>query len=132
MGTRATYRIKEYGDQRIEQCIQYFYIHWDGYPEGALEYIKKGIEAYESNVKKEPELRRQHRRGQFINAFGYANFLAEYTEGNEEHSDTEYQYNVYFNSLTTKIEIEMKGINEQFDGNFEAFKKKYEKQGQKQ
>ena len=74
MGTRATYEFRhEY------HPTQTFYIHWDGYPEGAAMYF---LQMFEFN-----------QWGASLAAkFFRANPTAEFTQGAEAHGDTDYHY----------------------------------------
>lgn len=74
MGTRATYLFKNHYENK-----QTFYIHWDGYPEGAAQYF---IEA----------LRCENKRGGLGNMFLRGNPCAEITVSHDRHADTEFQY----------------------------------------
>jgi uncharacterized protein YdaT len=76
MSTRATYRIFQDGASAT------YYIHHDGYPEGAAQYFKAAGEWVDA------------RSNQFIDAFLRANDRAEHTESHEVHGDTEYRYDV--------------------------------------
>lgn len=80
MSTRATYEFRStdgYGPKSVT-----FYIHYDGYPEGAASYFRAALafkcEAPNSN---------------FADHFFRAN-RTELTEGHNAHGDTEYQYTV--------------------------------------
>lgn len=95
MSTRATYRIKEaHPDGDI---IQYFYIHYDGYPEGAASYFKEMLANFETFREKYPigVESLSFRRGKAIIAFGMLQY-AEYTADHEEHGDTEYYYDLFY------------------------------------
>ena len=70
MATRATYQI----DSKI------FYIHWDGYPEGAADYFAAMEKA--KDVRDLPAAER----------FQMANPQAEPIDSHERHSDTQYRY----------------------------------------
>lgn len=87
MSTRATYRISD-GDN-----LQYFYIHYDGYPEGAIRYFQQMI----SNLNElmGEDTAGLYRAGKAIIAFGMLPF-AEFTKDHELHGDTEYRYNLYY------------------------------------
>jgi len=75
MGTRATYEFRD--ELRGNQT---FYIHFDGYPEGAATYFRK--------------LLRAGKRGSLAARFFRANSVAEFTPGCESHGDTDYHYMV--------------------------------------
>ena len=74
MSTRATYTVKNrHGDQH------HFYIHYDGYPEGAREYLKAALTC-------------SNQRGGLACAFIRANDVAELTRHWSVHGDTEFHY----------------------------------------
>lgn len=72
MATRATYQIDG----------TTFYIHHDGYPEGAAKYFEKAL------------IGRHKGSGNFADAFIRANLNAEITASHATHPDTEYRYDV--------------------------------------
>ena len=74
MGTRATYEFchELHGTQT-------FYIHWDGYPEGAAMYFRQMFEFNQWGA----SLAAKFFRG---------NPTAEFTQCKEAHGDTEYHY----------------------------------------
>jgi len=74
MSTRATYGFERDGIKTV------FYVHCDGYPEGAA-------------VKFGDSLGRPEGEG-FAESFMRANVGAEFTESHEIHGDTEYRYQV--------------------------------------
>jgi hypothetical protein len=76
MSTRATYKIKARDNQGAT-----FYIHYDGYPEGAAVYLHNMV--LFGNT-----------RGGFPAMFIRANDLAEFTGDHESHGDTEFRYTV--------------------------------------
>ena len=76
MATRATYQIKSGYNTAT------FYIHWDGYLQGAAHYFKDAI-----------ELTKVSKRD-FLSCFVWANKEATLTDGHEAHGDTEYRYNI--------------------------------------
>jgi hypothetical protein len=145
MGTRATYRIKEAsndcGFNRSQS--KYFYIHWDGYPEGAADYFKQMQNNLETlkvkhSFHKEEEF--ELKFGKAIIAFGMIG-PAEFTEDHEEHGDTEFQYNLFYSHKTDSWDVEVvevKRWNEDrvvresviFDGTLnDFFDKFYNKKG---
>lgn len=82
MGTRATYQFTTPEDVTV--CV---YIHWDGYPQGAADYLAAALE---------------HAR---LNDISPNSSLAEWfiaatkcmlTPGHDAHGDTEFQYNFRF------------------------------------
>lgn len=80
MSTRATYEVDGYT----------FYIHHDGYPEGAAQYFKQALEFAEGrkgNMDYSPN-------AGFTEDFMRANTRAALTPSHEVHGDTEYQYTV--------------------------------------
>lgn len=78
MSTRATYEFKPTVEWQPPQA---FYIHYDGYPEGAARYFYA-------------MLMHPNDRGGLAAKFIRANDLAEFTTGHDGHGDTEYQYTV--------------------------------------
>jgi hypothetical protein len=105
MSTRATYRISE--DFQGNGLINYFYIHYDGYPEGAANYFKDLLKSREEFHKVWNEtytgkdnLRRKTWAGTFEMGLPYS----ERTKDHECHGDTEFRYNLSFwdNNQTVK------------------------------
>lgn len=87
MSTRATYEIEG----------RTFYIHHDGYPEGAASYFYNMVTALTAvNPKSESFDIFNHRmcRGGLEFAFIRGNGNAEPTENHDAHGDTEYRYTV--------------------------------------
>lgn len=79
MSTRATYRFQdEFRDVT-------FYIHCDGYPEGAADYFRAMLDR---------EGQMQSYNHGLAEVFFRANETAEITSGHEAHGDTEYRYDV--------------------------------------
>ncbi len=78
MSTRATYLLpaENYSDQMV--C---FYIHSDGYPEGAADYFHKMHYC-------------KNRSAGMAGRFFRANDKAEFTPCHEAHGDTEFQYTI--------------------------------------
>lgn len=76
MSTRATYLISSSNWDKLKIC---FYIHYDGYPEGAAEYF------WNMHHNK-------NNRGGYAGRFIRSNDLAEFTLSHESHGDTEYRY----------------------------------------
>jgi hypothetical protein len=95
MTTRATYLLPAEG---VNQPIC-FYIHSDGYPEGAAYYFYKM-----HNCK--------NLRGSLACRFLRANATAEITGKHENHSDTEFQYTINHHNILT---VRQRGI---FDDNW--------------
>lgn len=86
MATRATYTI------HAKNGVQHsFYIHWDGYPAGAAQYIKAAL------------LHTQNNRGGIAEGFIRANDSAEFTTGKDAHGDTEFHY--FIHELSDDIEV---------------------------
>lgn len=79
MSTRATYNFKD------ESRDVTFYIHCDGYPEGAADYFSAMLE-YQGSME-------THNHG-LAEVFFRANATAEFTSGHDAHDDTEYRYDV--------------------------------------
>lgn len=83
MSTRATYRFL-----RSKRCLATIYIHHDGYPSGAAEYIKACINDY----------------GQIsVDLFLRTNTRAKITESPEIHGDTEYHYDIDIDEETVTV-----------------------------
>lgn len=88
MSTRATYNFKDaYGVDVT------FYIHHDGYPEGAAEYL---CNALEYNAAGNQSL---------IDMFYRANERAELTRSHDQHGDTEYRYDIDIESKTITMSV---------------------------
>lgn len=88
MGTRATYRVIAKNDYSPTLT---FYIHWDGYKEGAASYFYNMIEAATTyHGEKYPRIA----NGGFPTAFIRGNNLAEFTKSHELHGDTEFRYDL--------------------------------------
>lgn len=130
MSTRATYRVKEYNG--ITQRIEYFYIHYDGYPEGAAQKFKQLLLNMDSLKEKSHIENGQDifvwRPGKSIIAFGMLPY-AEFTEDHEEHGDTEYQYDLYYDRKNKSWDVVARGRNGIFfDDTLLSFIKKYSDQ----
>jgi hypothetical protein len=83
MSTRATYQfISEWSGTHTA------YIHHDGYPEGAANYLSNGEKPITS-----------------IDSFIRANDKAEMTSSHEAHGDTEYRYTVMAHVLTAEKRV---------------------------
>jgi len=80
MATRATYKFHN------TQLITYatVYIHWDGYPKGAAQYIADAIGYQGGSYSETATLT--------IERFIRANEGANVTEGHSAHGDTDYRY----------------------------------------
>lgn len=78
MATRATYLFKGPTPHSPDVC---FYVHYDGYPEGAADYFRDALKVTNE---------RGGWAGRFVRGVAYA----EFTEGHEVHGDTEYRYTV--------------------------------------
>lgn len=85
MSTRATYQIKSEWNGNPT-----FYIHYDGYKEGAALYFWNMIHA-------------ENKRGGWSTMFVRGNDLCEHTGGHDAHGDTEYQYTVDSKSKTVTV-----------------------------
>jgi len=77
MSTRATYKID----------FTTFYIHHDGYPEGAAEYFAAALDPSNRVEDRAPN-------ASLADDFIRANSRAELTESHQTHGDTEYRYTV--------------------------------------
>lgn len=82
MSTRATYKIDGVT----------FYIHHDGYPEGAASYFDAMLKA--SLELEDCGYERSRYAGGYAEQFLRANDRAEFTHSHEMHGDTEYRYNL--------------------------------------
>jgi hypothetical protein len=91
MGTRATYQIGKH----------VFYIHWDGYEDGAAVYFYNMIEA--NNKLDDSGIDRPLNSGGYAENFLRGNPGAEFTESHEIHGDTEYQYTLDADTLTLTV-----------------------------
>lgn len=80
MSTRATYTIKQ--SRHGEIYTQNFYIHYDGYPEGAAVYFYNMIAAQNQG------------RGGLLFAFIRGNELVEMTNDPKAHADREFHYEI--------------------------------------
>ncbi len=95
MATRATYQfISEWSGTHTA------YIHHDGYPEGAAQYLFKEIDGGDVMIFN-------------INAFIRHNRKAEMTASHEIHGDTEYRYTICESRLTAQKRVNFtdNGIN---------------------
>lgn len=81
MATRATYTFIKENGIKVE-----YYIHWDGYPEGAAQYLKKALD-YKNTYSTQEEA------GTLAEAFLRANKEAEISN-RDSHGDTEYHYEI--------------------------------------
>lgn len=77
MSTRATYQID----------FARFYIHHDGYPEGAAEYFARALDPANRGQDRAPN-------ASLADDFMRANSRAELIEDHADHGDTEYRYTV--------------------------------------
>jgi hypothetical protein len=89
MSTRATYEFSN-SDKFIPTIT--YYIHHDGYPEGAAWYFANMLEC--SQAKNEEYSFRSKYSGGLCESFLHGNNNAEFTESHKAHGDTEYRYNV--------------------------------------
>lgn len=81
MSTRATYLFT--GDEwKQDQC---FYIHHDGYPEGAAYYVRTAMDEEEAATEFAPNRSPMEQ-------FFRLNLRAEFTKDHEQHGDTEWRY----------------------------------------
>jgi len=88
MATRATYSFDDrYNDQFT------FYIHWDGYPEGAARYFWNMHQ-------------HSHYKGELADCFIKGNLMsAEVTRDHECHRDTDYRYYMTKDSVLMAIKV---------------------------
>lgn len=90
MATRATY---SFANSYLEREVT-FYIHWDGYPEGAAAYF------WNMHSKK-------HWKGELAEIFIKANpESAEFTDSHDYHGDTEYRYYMDAKGILTAQEVD--------------------------
>ncbi len=127
MSTRATYRVKEYGNEG--SLLQHFYIHHDGYPEGAAEYFKELVSNLEKLVDGPLSTCTRCRPGKVICAFGMING-AEFTGDHFSHGDTEYCYDIFLDKKEMTFGIraytkEYKFMKLFFDDTLDKFIEKY-------
>ncbi len=87
MGTRATYQIGSH----------VFYIHYDGYEDGAAVYFYNMIDAM--NKLDDSGIGRNLNDGGYPEQFIRGNPGASFTESHELHGDTEYQYTLQGDEL---------------------------------
>ena len=92
MSTRATYNINGTS----------FYIHYDGYQEGAAHYFVNMINAFHKPVNEENQIYRTANGG-YAEAFLRGNNVASFTSSHEEHTDTEFRYTLNGDNLTVCI-----------------------------
>lgn len=97
MSTRATYQIEISLGSSVT-----FYVHHDGYPEGAASYFHAAICHHATG------------RGSLADSFLRANDGAELTPGHSAHGDTEYRY-------TVDRELKIRAEKVDYDGNAETF-----------
>jgi len=79
MSTRATYLFTNNSMAAEDICV---YIHHDGYPTGAAEYLRKALFIAKTD------------RRPILEAFIAANSRAEITRSHQAHGDTEYRYTI--------------------------------------
>lgn len=127
MSTRATYRILE--RQHKEPIVTYFYIHHDGYPEGALSYFRD-LFKFRDLLKKIYEKCPGDDYSKYIERKSWASIFelglvgAVKTIDHEYHFDTEYCYNLYFSKEELE-QISFTGNAGTFIGTYKEFEKKY-------
>jgi hypothetical protein len=103
MSTRASYTIKTSYSPSTD-----FYIHHDGYPQGASHYFKLALE-------------RCGNPWSFLESFYRANEGAKITKANQ-HGDTEYHYHI---SLNKKGQLVVKAYNIPFENTGKVNQSKY-------
>ena len=106
MSTRATYQIndKRYNNETRKMT---FYIHHDGYKEGAAHYFYNMIETLTGTG----EGYKANSKGGNIEAFLRANYNAEITESHNAHGDTEYRYTLNADNTLEVSEVSWNGDN---------------------
>lgn len=103
MSTRATYKID----------FTTFYIHWDGYPEGAATYFQNAFKHRHTMEDRAPN-------ATLADDFIRANPRAELTPSHDSHGDTEFRYTVEidgderFGNPTYHLTVES-GIDEDWE-----------------
>ena len=106
MSTRATYQIndKRYNNETRKMT---FYIHHDGYKEGAAHYFYNMIETLTGTGEGD----KTNSKGGNIEAFLRANYNAEITESHNAHGDTEYRYTLNADNTLEVSEVSWNGDN---------------------
>ena len=99
MSTRATYNVKHNNKSLT------FYIHHDGYPKGAANYLFQALDNYMGGVFETFNGKEyfSENKGSFIEAFLRGNINAEITGSHDSHADTDYKYSIDFNNKTVSI-----------------------------
>ena len=119
MSTRATYRITE--DKGEEFPTDTFYIHYDGYPEGAAEYFHQLL-TYREEQK--VLLGTEFRRKSMAAMFEMGIPLSEKTKDHDAHGDTEYRYNLFFGKIGNQVQAYKRksiDLGEQYFDHWEEF-----------
>lgn len=114
MSTRATYQFTNRLNAKTT-----FYIHHDGYPEGAAAYFMAAMIHKTDDPSPHESLAERFIR---------ANTRAELSKGHDDHGDTEYQYD--YDCKTNKVTARKIGWNNRdaaviFNGTLEEFVNKY-------
>ncbi|KJU82458.1 hypothetical protein MBAV_005343 [Candidatus Magnetobacterium bavaricum] len=109
MSTRATYQF--IGDERNFEPTVTFYVHYDGYPQGAAEYFRDML---------------KQKHGGLATKFMHAVDAAELTLRHEVHRDTEYRYTITGDHhLTALVKIDSDTWDIFFEGTLAEFIKQY-------
>lgn len=135
MSTRATYRITEAPRQYEVIPPRTYYIHYDGYPQGAAAYFKQLLDYmrdYKDRITTlfhgDPYMiKRNINNKRFSSFFEMGVPMSEETFDHDSHGDTEYQYNIFLKE-DGEIYVSMKslyGHEPQFFDTMDKFLEKY-------
>lgn len=117
MSTRATYQFETRMGQKLT-----FYIHHDGYPQGAAVYFSNALNMNKAITRRSHTKTKQQRTAEVAARFFRANLRAEFTTGHDAHGDTEYQYNVTPDGQITAVSCaSWRERKEVFSGSIEDF-----------
>ncbi|KJU85376.1 hypothetical protein MBAV_002425 [Candidatus Magnetobacterium bavaricum] len=109
MSTRATYQFTS--NEKTNEPTVTFYVHFDGYPEGAAEYFQAML---------------GQKHGGLATKFMHAVDEAELTLSHEAHGDTEYRYTITGDDHLTALEkIDRDTWTVFFEGTLAEFIKQY-------
>ena len=116
MSTRATYKVTD----ELSRLEFAFYIHHDGYPEGAAEYFRQFVDYDGSH------------RGGACSVFLRSIENSELTSSHESHGDTEYRYNIIKNDGLLQLEslkfnYHTENFQKFYNGSIYEFINKYSK-----
>jgi hypothetical protein len=112
MSTRATYTLKSLNG------TNHFYGHYDGYPQGAADYLNNAATYLET----EKALSYKSKfRGSLPEAFIRANSLIQFTTNPNDHGDTEFHYIIEEKATGVKI----RAFEHTYDSDWNRSKKKF-------